>query len=196
MNSLRIVIVLAVALLASACLPVTTSTPVGSTVGFQADPALSGIWRGEQAKAEGPVFVSFYPQTDGTVSVVGMSAPGKSDSGGWAVYSMQTAALGSYHFMNAREVSDNGKASSIPDNAGTFPLLYRVNTDGALVIYLLDENATKAAIQSGKIAGTVQQGQFGDIAVTAAPADLDAFMQSPAGRALFVKPLLILKRVK
>jgi hypothetical protein len=195
MNSLRILFVLAMALVASACLPVTTTAPVGSTVGFQADPALTGIWRGEQTKGEGPVFMSFYPQTDGTTSVVGMSAPGKSDSGGWAVYSLQTSTLGPYHFMNAREVSDNGKPSDSSAN-GTFPLLYRVNGDGALVIYLLDDNATKAAIQSGKIAGTVQQGQFGDITITAAPADLDAFMQSPAGRALFAKPLLILKKVK
>jgi hypothetical protein len=93
-------------------------------------------------------------------------------------------------------VSNDGKPSGIPASAGTFPLLYRVNGDGGLVVYLLDEKATKAAIQAGKIAGAVQQGDFGDVSITAEPADLDAFMQSPAGRALFIKPLLILKKVK
>jgi hypothetical protein len=196
MIALRFALVLAASLFASACLPVTTTTPVGSTAGFVNDPALTGIWRGEQQKSESAVYVSFYPQDDGTITLVGMSGPNKSDQGGWAVYSLKTAALGAYHFMDAQEVSSDGKTAGGDSSGKTFPLLYRVNGDGALVIYLADEKAVKAAIASGKIAGTVGEGDMGDVTITASATDLDAFMQTPAGRALFVRPLLILKKVK
>jgi hypothetical protein len=49
----------------------------------------------------------------------------------------------------------------------------------------MDEDATKAAIQAHKIAGTVEQGQFGDATITAAPKDLDAFLSTKKGAALF-----------
>ena len=52
------------------------------------------------------------------------------------------------------------------------------------------------AIKSGKLKGTIEQGDFGDVAITAAPGELDAYMASPAGRALFTKPLVVLKKVK
>ena len=196
MTLLKIAFALATSLLVTACLPVTSTAPVGSTVGFQNDPALTGIWRGQQQKSEGAFFMTFYPQDDGTITVVGMSAPSKSDSGGWGVYSLKTVTLGAYHYFDAQEVSDNGKPAGEGTAGKTFPLLYRINGDGTLVVYLLDENAAKAAIQSGKIQGTIGQGQFGDVEFTAAPADLDAFMQTPAARALFIKPMMILKKVK
>ncbi len=116
--------------------------------------------------------------------------------GGWATYTLQTATLGSYKFINAHEATSDGKPADGAEAQKTFPLLYRVNGDGALVIYLLDEKRAAAAIKSGKIAGTVDPGQDGDVKFTAAAADLDAFMQTPDGRALFVKPLGIFKRQK
>jgi hypothetical protein len=201
MTAFRVAFALAVSLLVTACLPVTSTTPVGSTVGFAADPALAGLWRGQVHKPEGWVYMTFFPQSDGTTTVVMISPPDaarKDDSaqGDWSVYSLQTAAVGSYRYMNAQEVSNNGKAPDPAQTGKTFPLLYRVNSDGALVIYLLDEKAATAAIKSGAIAGTIGQGQFADVTITAAPADLDAFMATPAGRALFVKPLILLKKVK
>ncbi|MGD0865503.1 MAG: hypothetical protein ABSA49_08100 [Rhizomicrobium sp.] len=201
MNALRAAFALAVSLLVTACLPVTSSTPVGSTVGFAADPALSGLWRGQVHQPEGWVYMTFFPQTDGTTTALLISPPDPSrkDSsaqGDWSVYSLQTATLGPYRYMNAQEVSNNGKAPDEAQAGKTFPLLYRVNSDGALVIYLLDEKAAAVAIKSGAIAGAIGQGQFADITITAAPADLDAFMTTPAGRALFVKPLILLKKVK
>jgi hypothetical protein len=185
----------------TACLPVTSSTPVGTTVGFAADPALAGFWRGQVHQPEGWVYMTFFPQSDGTTTAVLISPPNaarKDDSaqGDWSVYSLQTAALGQYRYMNAKEISNNGKAPDPSQADKTFPLLYRVNSDGALVIYLLDEKAAAAAIKSGAIAGTIGKGNFGDITLTADPAALDAFMATPAGRALFVKPLILLKKVK
>ena len=201
MNAVRFAVALAVSLLVTACLPVTSTSPVGTTVGFTADPALSGLWRGQVHQPEGWVYITFFPQTDNTTTAVLISPPDasrKDDSaqGDWSVYSLQTAALGPYRYMNAKEISNNGKAPDEAQAGKTFPLLYRVNSDGALVIYLLDEKAAAVAIKSGALAGTVGQGSFGDITLTADPAALDAFMATPAGRALFVKPLILLKKVK
>jgi hypothetical protein len=196
MTALRIALAVAASLLAGACLPVTSQTPVGSTVGLKADPALGGMWRGQPKPPDGPFYMTFLPQTDGTITALLAQPPVKDKTGDWSVYSLQTATLGPYQYMNAHEVSDNGKAADMVAAGKNFPVLYRINGDGALVLYLIDEKAAKAAIISGKIAGTIEQGQYADVVLTAAPADLDAFMSTPEGRALFVKPLIILRRVK
>jgi hypothetical protein len=64
------------------------------------------------------------------------------------------------------------------------------------VIYLLDEDRVEAAIKANKLAGTMGTGQYADVVITAPASDLDAFMATADGRALFDKPLIILKRVK
>jgi hypothetical protein len=190
----RLSAVLAAILLAAACLPVSTSVPVGTTVGMTADPALTGIWKGHGQKPSQILYVSFFPKDDGTLTALMQSAGGT--DAGWATYGLQTTTLGANKFMNAHELLSDGKPADGVEAQKVFPVLYRVNGDGALVIYLLDEKRTAAAIRGGKIAGTVEPGNDGDIAITAPAADLDAFMQTPAGRALFVKPLAIFKREK
>lgn len=195
MRFVRFAVLACVALMAAACLPVTTSTPVGSTAGFKPDPALAGaMWKGHGQTPGQTVYASFFPQDDGSITAVMISAGGK--DAGWAEYTLQTATLGAYSFMNAREISSDGKPTTGVEATKVFPVLYRVNGDGALVIYLLDEKKAASAIRAGKIAGTIEPGTNGDIAFTAGPAELDTFMQSPDGRALFVKPLAIFKKEK
>jgi hypothetical protein len=194
MRVIRLAAALCAALLATACLPVTSSVPVGSTVGFKPDSALNGIWKGHGQTLTETTYFSFFPQQDGSITVLGQTPDGKDT--GWGVYSVQTVALGPYRFMNARDISSDGKPVDAAEAQKTFPLLYKVNGDGALVIYLLDEKKAAAAIKAGKIAGTIEPGQDGDIVLTATAADLDAFFQTPDGRALFVKPLAILRREK
>jgi hypothetical protein len=64
------------------------------------------------------------------------------------------------------------------------------------VLYLMDEDATKAAIQSHAISGTVESGQFGDATITAAPKDLDAFMASKKGLSLFGEHFATLTKIE
>ena len=46
-----------------------------------------------------------------------------------------------------------------PDEAKSdFLLLYRFGKDGRLMLYLLDEDATRAAIKAGKIKGEIDPG--------------------------------------
>jgi hypothetical protein len=77
---------------------------------------------------------------------------------------------------------------------GTVPVLYR--WDGKhLVLYLMDEKATKAAINAKRIAGTVESGEFGDATITADQATLDAFMAGREGTALFSSKFAVLTRM-
>jgi hypothetical protein len=180
----------------AACPPVTSKTPVGSTVAAAPDPGLAGVWKGKTAGSKVDSYFTLFPEDDGTISAVVVTPPLGTDKGGWGVFSVQTVVLGPNHFMNVQEMSDEGKPATGNLADSTTPLLYRLNGDGALVLYLIDETAAKNAIKAGKIAGTIGQGEYGDVALTAPAADLDAYMASPAGRALFIKPFVLLRRVK
>jgi len=194
----RLSAVIALALLAAACLPVTTTSPVGTTTGLAADPALTGLWKGHGDKPSDTIYAFFFPQSGATTSAVLLRPAAKDGAkdGGWGHYTFETTTLGPYKFMNAHELSSDGKPSDEDAAKKSFPLLYRVNGDGALVIYLVDEKRARAAIKAGKIQGTVDPTDYGDVVITASGADLDAFLQTPDGRALFVKPLAILKKEK
>ncbi len=180
----------------AACPPVTTKSPIGATVKAANDPGLAGVWRGRIGESKAFSYFSFLPQKDGTMSAVVVTAPSAEDEGGWGAFSLETVALGSNHFINARETIDQGKTAtgSMADNS--FPLLYRFAGHDTLTLAIIDEDAARAAIKSGKIAGSIESGQYGDIELTPPPGELDKFMASAAGRALFVKPLVVLHRVK
>jgi hypothetical protein len=182
-----------------ACPPVTSKTPVGTTIpgaNTAPDPGLTGVWKGRMAVGDTASYFTFFPQDDGTISAVVVTPRTAKDKGGWGAFVLQTVALGPNHYMNTRETIDEGKVATGAMADNTIPVLYRINSDGALVLYIIDETAAKNAIKTGKIAGTVEPGQFGDITLTATPGDLDTYMASPAGRALFVKPLVLLRKVK
>ena len=194
MAIIRLLSVICMGLLAAACLPVTTTAPVGSTTAMTSDPALAGMWKGHMPKEAEDVYFTFLPQGDGTITAIFTEPAGK--DAGWGVYSLKTSALGTYHYMNVHEVSSDGKPADDSAVQKNIPALYRVNGDGALVIYLMDEKRVGAAIQANKIAGTVDTAKYGDTTITASAADLDTFMGSADGRALFNAPLIILRKVK
>jgi hypothetical protein len=195
MKAVRFAFALAAALLAAACLPVTTKGPVGTTVGFKPDPALVGVWKGhsvDDGKETG--YLAFLANDDDTMTALVIS-PGKT-TGEWESYSLRTATLGTNRFINAREEMKNGKTEEDDQTASLdIVLLYRFQKNGKLALYMIDEAAAKAAIKAGKIPGTIDSGDFGDAHITAEPAALDALMQSKDGLALFTKPLLVLSKV-
>ncbi len=73
-------------------------------------------------------------------------------------------------------------------------ILYRVEGK-SLTLYLMDEDAAKAAIAAGQIKGTVGPGDNGDVQITSDAADLDAFLATPEGAALFKSPLVKLTKM-
>ena len=175
----------AAALLLAACYPPITTHPVGTTATLTNDPALTGLWRGksDQSADDRGLYFHFLPATDNTITVVMVQAGGEPD-GDWMVASVSTAALGGNHFMNAQLKFSDGKAEE-DERPGTIPLLYRFEGSNRIVLFLMDEDAAKAAIQAHKIAGTVEPGQFGDATITASPKELDAFLATRKGAALF-----------
>ena len=178
------------ALLAASCLPVTSKSPVGTTVGLGADPLLLGTWKSTGKDAPG--YFHFLRAENGTLTVLTvMPASPKGDSE-WSRYTATTATLGARHFLNAREVSNNGKAADA--GAPNIPLLYTVDAAGAVALYLIDEAAAKDAIAAGRIEGTIEDGDYGNAVLTAAPGKLDAFFARADGAALFKEKLVVLTK--
>lgn len=179
-------------LVLTGCLPVTSSSPLGTTAGPTSDPLLTGMWEGKLGSSTDVAYIAFYPGDGGTRKIVVLAPPTANDEGGWIVFEAREATLGGNTYLDAREIEDNGKA---PDaRLAHVPILYRFTGDGLLALYLIDERAARAAIEEGAIAGVIEPGEFGDVTLTAAPATLDAFFASAAGRALFTKPAGTVRR--
>ncbi|MBS0278371.1 MAG: hypothetical protein JSR81_12180 [Proteobacteria bacterium] len=183
-------------LLLAGCYPPTTTHPVGTTAGLSNDAALTGLWRGKMHNDEGhDIYFHFLPQSDGTITVV-MVQGGSEPDGDWSVAAVTTATLGANHFMNAQLLYDGGSAEDKNAPHGNVPLLYRMDGPNRIALFLMDEDAAKAAIQAHDISGTVEPGQFGDAAITAEPKELDAFMASRKGIALFGERFATLTKIE
>jgi hypothetical protein len=186
----------AVMLLLAACYPPTTTHPVGTTAGLSNDAALTGLWRGQMHNDEShDVYFHFLPQSDGTIIAV-MVQSGSEPDGDWSVASITTAMLGTNRFMNAQLLYDGVKAEEKGTAHNNVPLLYRMDGPNRIALFLMDEDAAKAAIQAHDISGTVESGQFGDATITAGSKDLDAFMASRKGVALFGERFATLTKIE
>ncbi len=195
MKTFRVLVAIAAVFAATACLPVATKSPIGTTQGFMVDPSLLGTWKGATGGEKAESWFHFLPGRENTVMAIVVSPPNDTDQGGWGAFALQTVKLGANWFMNAQEVSDNGNVATDKTAQNTTPLLYKIGDDGKLTLYMLDEKATAAAIKAGKIAGTVEPGKDGDVTITAEPDDLDAFFQTPEGVGLFTNKFAVLRRV-
>lgn len=175
------------------CLPVTTSSPIGTTVATNPDSKLTGLWSGNFGTSPNGAYIAFYAPRDGVRKIVLLAPPMPDGEGGWLAFEAHPATLGGNTYLDAREMDDGGKP---PDpRLAHIPILYTISHDGILALYLVDENAARTAIARGAIGGNVEPGKFGDVIITADPATLDRFFASDNGRALFTKPLAILRRV-
>jgi hypothetical protein len=172
-------------LLLAACFPPITAKPVGSE---QADPSLRGLWRATMTHSDpgqDKAYFHFVPQSDGSMLVIIVSGAKKGD-GDVMGATVRTAKLGSGRVMNATLVSFDVKKDGSDEEQppGTIPVVYRMNGKH-LSLYLMDEKATKAAITAGRIKGTVGSGDYGDATITAEQPELDRFLSSAEGQALF-----------
>jgi hypothetical protein len=181
----RMAAALVAALLLAGCLPVTTTTPVGTTTGLNADPSLYGTWKGYDLKdkANPVVFFHFYKGQNDKMSAAMVEARG-ANGDGVTLFDVTTATLGRNRFINAVMWTDKGKPVEGSLKNTTFPVLY-VRQGRSLTLYLLDEDKTRDAVRAGKIKGTVESGNNGDVVVTADAEELDAFMAKPEAKAMF-----------
>ena len=193
-NRFRLAVAALAALTLAACYPPTTTHPIGTSSGLKPDPMLAGLWKGKAASGgEDGAYFHFLQQHDGSITAILVQA-GNQPDGDWNLVTLTTARVGANRIMNARMISSNGKPETDAP-AGTIPVLYRITTNGRLTLYMMDETAVKAAITAGKIKGTIEKGSLGDVAITADPVELDAFMASGDGRALFTKPFFVLRKM-
>ena len=197
MKIMRFAVLGIAALFVAACLPVTTKNPVGTTAGFKQDASIVGVWKVEPQKGDEDDkqgFIAFLNAEDEGVMTAVMVAPGKG-AGDWGSYRLKLTTLGENHLMNAWADTNNGKAADKDEANADVLLLYRVGKDGRLSLYLLDEDKTRAAVQSGRIKGDAGQGSMADVHITAEPAELDKLFASKEGMALFDKPFATMKRI-
>jgi hypothetical protein len=189
--------VLAAAVFLSGCFPPATTHPVGITVGIANDPGLVGLWRGKSDTSDDnqDIYFHFLPTTENSITVVMVQAGTKPDAD-WSVASITTATLGNNHIMNAMMQFSDGKPDTDDNPHGTVPLLYRFEGPNRIVLYLMDEDETKAAIRKHEISGTVEEGQFGDAIITASPKELDAFMATKKAAALFGERFATLTKIE
>jgi hypothetical protein len=165
----------------AACFPPGTTHPIGATQA--ADPLLSGDWHAKMAESDpgqDEAVFHFHPASDGSIALE-IDPVNKKDMDKIQV-ALTTAQIGANHFANAKLLNTGDAEAS--GQRGTMAFLYR-QEGAALVVYQMNEDATKAAIKAGKIQGDVEPGQFGDALITADPAALNAFVASPQGAALF-----------
>lgn len=189
----RAALVLCTALLVTACLPVTSTSQVGSTAGYKNDPQLTGMWKGKPKDADNGSYFVFLPKDDDTIAAL-LFSPDEKD-GGWMALSLQTSELGGAHFMSAHVTAEDDKNADDPVAKTNIPVMYKFS-GGKLTLWLIDEDAAKAAVNAGKIKGVVGSGSMGDVAITASPAELDKFVQSADGRTLFKQEFVTLTKVK
>jgi hypothetical protein len=202
MKRIYAALAIAATLLVAGCLPVTSKTPVGTTAGLGADQALYGTWVGhsQDEKEKGVAYFHFLKGKDneaGAISAL-MVTPGDNDDD-WMSFTVRTAKLGAHNYMNAVATGGNGAKIGAGEKAeekgGSIPLLYSFGKHHTLTLYMLDEDKVKAAIQAGKIAGTIESGDYGEVTITADAAALDAFFATPEAAKLF-KVFIALKKAE
>jgi hypothetical protein len=193
MTALRTLVLAAAALLLAGCLPVLSTTPVGTTVGFSEDPALFGTWRGQDlnGKDQRDVFLHFLKGRDGQTTAALILAGGTSDDE-WEIYALRPARLGANRFLNAVLQTSNGTPPEDKLKNANIPLLYTLSSK-TLTLYWLDDDKTADAIKAGLLQGVIGPGDNGDITITASATDLDGVMAKPEAAKLF-KILLVLTK--
>lgn len=197
MTLARSLVTVAAALLLTACLPVTTKVPVGTTVGFKPDPALLGTWRARDKDDDEISYLHFLGKEDGSMTVLVVTPPHGTHLGEWSQYDLRVATLGANHYINAQEVTVNGKTSADnPFAKQSIMLMYRMGSRGTIHLYTMDDKAAAAAIRAHEIAGDIEPGQDGDVHITADEPALDAFMRTSRAAAMFSKPLITMTKVE
>ena len=181
------------ALSLSAC--VSVKEPIGTSTGYVNDPALRGTWLSVPDDGKAPAYVHVLLNDDATMTVIAVSQGDDKDKASWGELSLTTVRLGSNHYMNVREISEDGKPKDDPAATGSIPLLYAIKGD-MLSLFSFDEKKVADAIRAHRIEGTIEKTQFGDsVSITADGPHLDAALAKPDAPALF-EPVMTLKRVK
>jgi hypothetical protein len=197
-KSIRLAFLALTALALAACFPPTTKHPVGSTIGLKNDPLILGSWKAAPRSGDKENEFFYFHFLAGKHGILAVLVPNGGAASDLLLVELTTVRLGAVGILNARLVPgpDADTSNSSADPAGTIPLLYRLDARGRLLLFTLDEDATKDAIRAHKIAGTLGTSGSGDAVITADAPALDKFFRSPAGLALFKNQFQIMTKMK
>lgn len=190
MRIVRTAIVVVVAVLLAGCALVYTQTPLGTTVGLGADPALIGTWQGRDDSHDQQeiVIAHFISGSDHDLRLYYLGL--FSDGARLIVLRVRTATLGDNGYINANVMAIGGQAADENLCNDNFPVLYLIRGD-TLTLYQLDKEKVKAAIRTGRIKGTIGPGDYGDVVITADGPELDAFLATPEATGMFTNKMVL-----
>lgn len=178
-----------------ACRPAVSTAPIGTTVGVADDSRLLGIWIDAQS-GDDSYFVNT-AQKDGSIRSALCDEPTAQGCDKYDYFRIYTARLGAYNYIDAVGTDAKGRPLAHSEVPGHVPLAYAFDAKGQLVLYLMASQPARDAVRAGKIAGVVtkDRSKIEDVTLTAPAAQLDAFLATPEGHALFTAPKpLVLKK--
>jgi hypothetical protein len=179
-----------------ACRPVVSTAPIGTTVGMNADPRLLGIW--VDAQSGDNSYFANTPDGDGAIRSAMCDEPTAQGCDKYDYFRIHTARPGAYNYIDAAGTDAKGRPLAHSEVPGHVPLAYAFDAKGQLVLYLMASQPARDAVRAGKIAGVVtkDRSKIEDVTLTAPAAQLDAFLATPEGHALFTasKPLVLKKQ--
>jgi hypothetical protein len=167
----RALALVALAMLA-ACTTVSTDYAVGISHGSVTDDRLAGSWRlVPKDPNAGKEYVFVVPRKGGGLQAVVVITETDPNDSGWFTVDLVVGKAGDHAVINMGALSENGEPfkDKVP---GYLPILYRFEADGRLQLFYPSDDAIKDAIQSGAIAGAVENS---NLHITADPGALDAF---------------------
>jgi len=175
----------AVALLA-ACRPVVSTAPIGTTVGQGADPRLLGSWV-DAGSGSGWSFVNS-PQRDGSIKVANCQQVTEHGCKTLVFLRVHTVQLGAFRYIDAVLTDKNGHPLAHSDAPGHILLAYDIDAKGVLTFAFMNADLARSAVKAGKLAGVLTDPDHSgivDVTLTAPGAQLDAFLATPQGHAMF-----------
>lgn len=173
------------ALAVAACVPIS-SRPLSDPAAARVDRRLEGGWR--LISSSGPwvhVYFSRHAANEGMMRVIVME-PRRDGTLTVDSYTGFATHLRGGDFLNISYSEDQGR------RRGYVFVRYRVLPDKRLEIALPDESRLKAAVAQGHITGAVEPRASGsEVTLTAKPRELEEFLTSKKGAAVFQAPQML-----
>lgn len=187
--------------LLAGCLP-ESMNPLSTPATSRIDSRIGGVYaQQKEGKMEDSAFWHFHyrgappgknqqPRTTTKIEIVGVSHQSAGSLDG-ARYHAFATRLGGHDYLSFVEEKNDGAKKENYSFAR-----YEVNWRGDLRLWLLDNEAIAAAVQSGKLRGKVRTTQYGkDVLLTDTTANLAAFMAASDPSTLFDKKPMVLRRL-
>jgi hypothetical protein len=195
--SARLLAASLLALALTACIP-TAEHPIAGKTGGN-DQGLIGAWQGTTHDGV-PVWLHFLRGKEedksgelGVLLIPQGKDPKEADE--WSSFRAVTAEVKGTHYMSALWDYNDGKPTEAREK-GYHLVRYERGPDGALALWLVDEEKLIAAVEAGKVEGKIEgEGVNKEVRVTASSEKLAKFLAKIDPKDLFNQPFITAKLV-